>query len=410
MPLRNIWQTWATVVDKKRATHEDIIHIIDNCKSGSSTYTIRFTPKPASTLNIISVKLNGVENNSDVSVSNNEVQSIEVNFTDDIQQLLPKALSLVNQGEVVDMTDVTYTINRKKLIVDLSQIPHHDGFYCLTVNTALIVDTNGHVGLTATPISWIEQTNKPVELNLVYNFPDAATVKVLAVEYQNEKTTYDTPQTPAAAYKYGTTLTLQVTPTYGYIFSRWSIDGNILSTETTYDYYLSANKELKLFFDREAFNLSVSNIVDDDDEATSTSGGTITGGGSGIYEYGEEVALTAEPERCHRFVGWYTNKPTASAAPMGRRRAPSIEGLTLLTTDPTLIYTVNAELKLYPVFHRLGDVNGDQKFTIADVVHEANYIKGTSADNFDADEADANSDGEITIADVVEIANSVKNK
>ena len=56
------------------------------------------------------------------------------------------------------------------------------------------------------------------------------------------------------------------------------------------------------------------------------------------------------------------------------------------------------------------DVNGDQKFTIADVVHEANYIKGTSAENFEADEADANSDGEITIADVVEIANSVKNK
>lgn len=410
MPLRNIWQTWATVVDKKRATHEDLIHIIDNYQSGSTTYTIRFTPKPAATLNIISVKLNGVENNSDVGVSNSEVQSVEVNFTDNIQQLLPKALSLVNQGEVVDMTGVTYTIEGKKLTVNLSQIPHNDGFYCLTVNTALIVDTDGHVGLTATPVSWIEQTNKPVELNLAYNFPDAASVKVLAVEYQNEKTTYDTPQIPAATYKYGTTLTLQVTPAYGYVFSRWSIDGNILSTETTYDYYLSANKELKMFFDREAFNLSVSNIVDDDDEATSTSGGTIKGGGSGIYEYGEKVALTAEPERCHRFVGWYTNTPTLSSASMGRRRAPNIGGLKLLTTDPTLIYTVNAEMKLYPVFHRLGDVNGDQKFTIADVVHEANYIKGISAENFEADEADANSDGEITIADVVEIANSVKNK
>ena len=410
VPLRNIWQTWATLPDQKRATHEDLIHIIDNCKIGSTTYTIRFTPKPAATLNIVSVKLNGVENNNDVSVSNAEVQSVEVNFTADIQQLLPKALALVNQGEVVDMTDASYTIDGSKLTIDLSTITHNDGFWCLTVNTALIVDENGHVGLTATPISWIEQTNKPIELNLAYNFKDAATVKVLAEDYQGIKTVYDTPQIPAATYKYGTTLTLQVTPAYGYVFNRWSIEGNILSTEKTYDYYLSANKELKLFFDRESFNLSVSNIVDDDDQATPTSGGTVRGGGSGIYEYGEEVELTAEPERCHRFVGWYTDNETAGAPAIRSSRAPAIDGLRLLSTDLTYTYTVNSQSKLYPVFHRLGDVNGDKKFSIADVVLEANYIKSGSAANFAEAEADANNDGAITIADVVEIANSVKTK
>ena len=402
LPMRNIWQTWATLVDKKRATHEDLIHIMDNVRGGAHTYTIRFTPKPAATLNIISVKLNGMENNNDVSVSNAEVKSVEVNFTADIRQLLPKALSLVNQGEVVDMTDVDYVIDGQKLTIDLSRVAHNDGFYCLTVNTALIVDADGHVGLTATPISWIEQTDKPVQLNLAYNFKGAATVTVLAEEYHGVKTVYDTPVTPAAAYKYGTTLTLKVTPAYGYLFNRWSIDGNILSTEPTYDYYLSANKELKLFFDREAFNLSVSNIVDDDAEATATSGGTVSGGGSGIYEFGEEVVLTAEPERCHNFVGWFTDDTSSSS-----RRASAIDGLRLLSTDRTYTYTVSAETKLYPVFHRLGDVNGDKAFSIADVVLEANYIKGSATASFATTEADANSDGEISIADVVEIANSV---
>jgi hypothetical protein len=325
-----------------------------------------------------------------------------VNFTADIRQLLPKALSLVNQGEVVDMTDVDYVIDGQKLTIDLSRVAHNDGFYCLTVNTALIVDADGHVGLTATPISWIEQTDKPVQLNLAYNFKGAATVTVLAEEYHGVKTVYDTPVTPAAAYKYGTTLTLKVTPAYGYLFNRWSIDGNILSTEPTYDYYLSANKELKLFFDREAFNLSVSNIVDDDAEATATSGGTVSGGGSGIYEFGEEVVLTAEPERCHNFVGWFTDDTSSSS-----RRASAIDGLRLLSTDRTYTYTVSAETKLYPVFHRLGDVNGDKAFSIADVVLEANYIKGSATASFATTEADANSDGEISIADVVEIANSV---
>ena len=414
VPLRNIWQTWATLPDHKRATHEDLIHIIDNCSAGTISYTVRFTPKPATTLNIISVKLNGMEAESDVSVSNTEVQSVEVNFTDNIHQLLPKALSLVNQGEVVDMTDVTYAIDGKRLTIDLSTISHNDGFYCLTVNTALIVDDNGHVGLTATPISWIEQTDKPVQLNFTYNFKDAATIAVLAEEYQGVKTVYDVPQTPADAYKYGTTLTLQVTPAYGYIFNRWSIDGNILSTETTYDYYLSAAKELKLFFDRESFNLSVSNIVDDDEAATATSGGTVIGGGTGIYEYGEEVVLTAQPERCHNFVGWYTDTDAAPARQDNKanspRRIPAIEELTLLTINPTYTYTVNGVFRLYPVFHRLGDVNGDKQFSIADVVHEANYIKDGKAEGFVTSEADANSDGNITIADVVEIANSVKTK
>ena len=412
LPLRNIWQTWATLPDKKRATHEDLIHIIDN-RNGTAQYTIRFTPKPAATLNIISVKLNGENTSNDVSVRNAEVTSVEVNFTSDIKQLLPKALALVNQGEVVDMTDANYSIDGKKLTIDLSNIVHNDGFYCLTVNTALIVDADGHVGLTATPISWIEQTNKPVEFNFAYNFANAATLWVLAEEYQGVKTVYATPKAPSATYNYGTTLTLSVTPAYGYTFNRWSIDGNILSTEKTYDYYLSAGKELKLFFDREAFNLSVSNIVDDDEEATATSGGIVTGGGSGIYEYGEEVALTAHPERCHRFVGWYTNddgNAGSRAVTAGLRRTSAIDGLKLLTTDLTYTYTVSTELKLYPVFHRLGDVNSDKKFSIADVVLEANYIKNGSANNFADGEADANCDGQITIADVVEIANSVKTK
>lgn len=410
VPLRNVWQTWATLVDRKRPTHENLIHIIDNCPGGSTTYTLRFEPKPEATLNIISVKLNGNETGSDISVSNTEVQSVELNFTHAIRDVNPKALSLVNQGEVVDMTNVTWNFEGKQLIVDLSRVPHNDGFFCLTVNTALITDVNGHVGMTASPISWIEQTDKPVDLNLAFNYPEAAQVKVLAVEYQNEKTEYETPQTPEASYPYGTTLTLKAEPNYGFIFNRWSIDGKILSTEDTYEYYLSANKELKLFFDRQPFNLSVSNIVDGsligDDTESFTVGGTVTGGGTGIYEYGEEITLTAVPEACHKFVGWYTDAATSSAQAAGPRRAQSIEGYELLSTDPTYKYTVDGAKNLYPVFHRLGDVNGDKMFTIADLVCLTNYINGNTPDNFVAAEADANNDGKITAEDVTVIAES----
>ena len=410
VPMRNIWQTWATLIDRKRPTHENLIHIIDNCQIGSHIYNLRFEPKPEATLNIISVKLNGIETGSDISVSNTEVQSVELTFTRDIQKVDPKAISLVNQGEVVDMTNVSWNIDGKKLIVDLSRAEHKDGFFCLTVNTALITDVNGHIGLTASPISWIEQTDKPVALNIAFNFPEAATVKVLAVEYHNEKTEYDTPQTPEESYAYGTTLTLKVEPNYGYLFNRWSIDGKVLSTEDTYEYYLMAGKELKLFFDRQPFNLSVSNIVDgsiiDDETESLTTGGIVTGGGTGIYEYGEEVTLTAVPESCHEFEGWYTDAtPSPSQAP-ALQRALQIEGYQLLSTDPTYTYVVDGEKNIYPVFHRLGDVNGDKMFTIADLVCLTNHLNGNTPDNFVAAEADANNDGEITAEDVTVIAES----
>jgi hypothetical protein len=68
---------------------------------------------------------------------------------------------------------------------------------------------------------------------------------------------------------------------------------------------------------------------------------------------------------------------------------------------------VSAGVKLYPVFHRLGDVNGDNKFTITDVVLEYDYVLNGSAENFAIDEADANNDGSISMADVIEILNSI---
>ena len=136
----------------------------------------------------------------------------------------------------------------------------------------------------------------------------------------------------------------------------------------------------------------------------------MNGGGSGYYEFGEEIVLTAEPERCHRFVGWYTDSNAQGVMAKGDKRKSAIDGLRLLTTDRTYTHSMRTEARLYPVFHRMGDVNGDKHFTISDVVLEANFIMGQQVGQFMEEEADANGDGEVTIADVVEIANSVMTK
>ena len=131
------------------------------------------------------------------------------------------------------------------------------------------------------------------------------------------------------------------------------------------------------------------------------------GGGSGLYEYGDELVLTAVPERCYSFVGWYTKEAASRALAKGQRQESALDGFTLLSTEPTYSCTVNSSLKLYPVFHRLGDVNGDELFNGADIDLLTKYINGASVGNFLKDEADTNSDGDINIVDVVEIINSI---
>ena len=50
----------------------------------------------------------------------------------------------------------------------------------------------------------------------------------------------------------------------------------------------------------------------------------------------------------------------------------------------------------FQLFHRLGDVNGDKLFTVADLVSITNHLNGNTPENFNAAEADADNDGKVS--------------
>lgn len=57
-----------------------------------------------------------------------------------------------------------------------------------------------------------------------------------------------------------------------------------------------------------------------------------------------------------------------------------------------------------------GDVNGDEKIDVADIVEILNYIKGNPSDNFNETEADVNNDGSIGYEDVDILKKKIMNE
>ena len=54
-----------------------------------------------------------------------------------------------------------------------------------------------------------------------------------------------------------------------------------------------------------------------------------------------------------------------------------------------------------------GDVNGDGRINVADIVELVNYLKGNSSEKFNIDEADVNNDGTIDNDDVEALSDKV---
>ena len=107
-------------------------------------------------------------------------------------------------------------------------------------------------------------------------------------------------------------------------------------------------------------------------------------------------------------------------------KVPAMEAPSEIDADATVDYTVelkNSRLTTSPDFTEIrcgsavgtvtvwtylpGDVNGDRKVTVTDVVLTASYILGNDPDPFILPAADMNGDGEITVTDVVLIADLV---
>jgi len=103
--------------------------------------------------------------------------------------------------------------------------------------------------------------------------------------------------TGGGTYEQGQSCTVTATAATGYNFQKWTENGSQVSTNATYTFTVSANRNLVAVFQAGSYTISAS--------ASPSSGGTISGAGS--YNYGQNCTLTATPATGYSFVKWTKN-------------------------------------------------------------------------------------------------------
>lgn len=154
-------------------------------------------------------------------------------------------------------------------------------------------------------------------------------------------------------YANGDTVTLKVTPSVGYIFSKWTQDtaGNTsVGTESTYTFTLGADSPDAYYawLDEEKYTVT----------CESTEGGTCTTSTSdGKYVYGQKATVTATASDGYEFVGW-----------------KDIYGTTV-STDAVYSFTVIGDATLTPEFVKVKtDEGADIAYVTVSFYHQSGKL------------------------------------
>jgi hypothetical protein len=102
-------------------------------------------------------------------------------------------------------------------------------------------------------------------------------------------------------YESGTNITLTATPNEGYAFCYWSENGQQVSTEASYSFIVTTNRDLVARFSL-PLNISIATNMSE--------GGTATG--AGLFDYGTTCTLTATPTVGYLFLNWSRNGEVVS--------------------------------------------------------------------------------------------------
>ena len=154
-------------------------------------------------------------------------------------------------------------------------------------------------------------------------------------------------------YANGDTVTLKVTPSVGYSFSKWTTDtaGNTsVGTESTYTFTLGADSPDKYYAWLDEIKYTVT--------CESTEGGTCTTSTSdGKYVYGQTATVTATASDGYEFVGWKDSY-----------------GITV-STDAVYNFTVIGDATLKPEFVKVKtDEGADIAYVTVSFYHQSGKL------------------------------------
>ena len=185
-------------------------------------------------------------------------------------------------------------------------------------------------------VNWTEN-GTAVSTNATYSFT-ATDNRTLVANFEaisytitaNANPTEGGTVTGAGSYTYGQTATLNATANTGYHFVNWT-DGNaVVSSEATYSFPVSGNRNLIANFQLNTYTISAS--------ANPVAGGTING--TGDYTHGQTVTLTAIASTGYNFVNWTENGMIVSTN--ATYSFTATDNRTLVANFEAISYTITA--------------------------------------------------------------------
>ena len=303
--LDNFWQTDRTLVDGDTPVYENLIHFVDSVAAEGESYEILFEDRPDI---ILAVSIyDGIPARD--SYAREPVTSVTVNFNKDIvpTTFTTDDITLRYAGQLLDASGITITkVDNKTFTLTLGNLTVGDGYYQLTVQTTDIEDCEGYMGETGKMASWIQVTDGKVNLMTRTEPADAGIV---------------TPGT--APVDYNSEVTLTATANSGYHFKMWrdELSGETFqNAETTV--YMNQERRMTAVFTADPHQLIVS---------YNARRGSISGGGTAIYDHGTKVSLNAQPTEGNLFKGW------------------KIDG-TVVETANTYEFTITADTEIEALF------------------------------------------------------------
>lgn len=211
-----------------------------------------------------------------------------------------------NRSLVANYSINTYTVTT-------SSSPSAGG----TASGAGIYNHGTQATVIATPsagylfVNWTE-SGSAVSTNVSYSFTVTAN-RTLVANYSPITYTITTASSPSAGgttsgggtFSPSATATVTASPATGYQFVSWTEGGATVSTNSTYSFLVSANRNLVATFQSISY-LTVNTL------SNPSSGGTATG--SGTYSAGTIVTVRATEATGYNFVNWSEGGSTVSSS------------------------------------------------------------------------------------------------
>jgi hypothetical protein len=166
------------------------------------------------------------------------------------------------------------------------------------------------------------------------------------------------PYTDPVEVEEGETAILVATPATGYYFVNWTENGLEVSTDATYEFLTTANRDLVAHFGLESYEVVLL--------ADPVEGGEVFG--AGIYEVGEQVIVSAEANPGYKFLYWtYEDQELEDFEESFEFEMPPFS-VTLTAHFGQEVYTITASAGIGGVITPAGQIQvahgGSQAFVI----------------------------------------------